>query len=133
METKEVHRYVLFPLEVKQSGQIIQLDLKLPAHITECKGILATVKGYLNVPKDIPRIGEISISLNSGQVHPLHYTVGYSREPLHKKEPFLTIEEPIVPNLRISGYYEDRGTSLDALGAFQPYQLNLYFDCKATD
>lgn len=131
METKEARRFVLLPVEVSEARQIILLDRKLPAHLTKCKGIQATVKGYLNTGRDIQHMGEISILLNSGQVHPLHHTVGYSLEPLKKRNSFMQISEPLVPNYRISGFYEDAGNSRDNRGNFLPYILNIYLDCKA--
>jgi hypothetical protein len=132
MKNKEVRRYVILPVEVRRPGQIILLDRKLPAHLTLCKGIHATVKEYLETGKDIQHFGEISILFNSGQVHPLHHTVGYSLYPLRKRNPFMQISEPLVPNYRISGFYEDAGRSHDRLGNFLPYTLNIYLDCKAT-
>lgn len=132
MEAREARRFVILPVTVSQAGQIIPLDRKLPAHLTHCTGIQATVKGYLNTGSDIQHMGEISILLNSGQVHPLHHTVGYSLQPLKKKNGFMQITETLVPNYRISGFYEDAGTSRDVKGNFLPYTVNIYLDCKAT-
>ena len=131
MEAKEVRRFVILPVDVNQSGQIIQIDRKIPDHLIVCKGILANVKGFLNIGKEIQHMGEISLMLNSGQIHPLHHTVGYFPKPLYKKIPFFKIKEELVPNYRIRGFYEDAGNSRDISGNFLPYTLNIYLDCKA--
>jgi len=131
MKSKEARRFVILPVDVTPAGQIISIDRELPAHLTVCKGINATVKGFLQTEKDIQHIGEISLLFNSGQVHPLHHTVGYSLEPLRKKNGFFEIKESLVPNYHINGFYEDAGTSRDAKGNFLPYSVNIYLDCKA--
>lgn len=131
MESMESRRFVILPVDVTKAGQIILLDRELPAHLTVCKGINVTVKGFLNTGKDIQHIGEISILFNSGEVHPFHHTVGYSLEPLRKKNNFFELKEPLVPNYHINGFYEDAGTSRDVKGNFLPYSVNIYLDCKA--
>ncbi|MBI5539800.1 MAG: hypothetical protein HY951_07060 [Bacteroidia bacterium] len=131
MESKESRRFVILPVDVTKAGQIISLDRELPAHLMVCKGINATVKGFLNTGKDIQHMGEISILFNSGQLHPFHQTVGYSIEPLRKKNNFFELKEPLVPNYRITGFYEDAGNSRDIKGNFLPYSVNIYLDCKA--
>ncbi len=131
MESRESRRFVILPVDVTKAGQIIPLDRELPAHLTVCNGITATVKGFLNTGKDIQHMGEISILFNSGEVHPFHHTVGYSLEPLRKKNRFFELKEEFVPGYRVSGFYEDAGTSLDVKGNFLPYSVNIYLDCKA--
>jgi hypothetical protein len=131
MAAKEARRYFILPVEVSKAGQIIPIDRKLPSHFIHCKGIHATVKGFIDTPTDIQHLGEISILLNSGQVHPLHYTVGYSREPLRKSNPYMEAGEELVPNYRISGFYEDTRIPDGTVGHFMPYTVNIYFDCKA--
>ena len=132
MELKEIRRFVILPVEVSKPGQIILLDRKLPAHLTVCRGIDITVKGFLKTDKDIQHIGEISLQFNSGEVHPFHYVVSYSKDPLRKKNKFLHLKEPLVPNYQVTGFYEDAGTSRDVKGNFIPYLVNIYLDCKAT-
>lgn len=131
MANKESRRFVILPVDVTKAGQIISFDRELPAHLMVCKGINATVKGFLNTGKDIQHMGEISILFNSGQLHPFHHTVGYSIEPLRKKNNFFELKEPLVPNYRISGFYEDAGNSRDIKGNFLPYSVYIYLDCKA--
>jgi hypothetical protein len=131
METKEGRRYAIIPVDITYAGQLVKLDRTLPAHLTVCKGLLATVKGFLKTEKYIQHMGEISLLFNSGQVHPFHHTVGFSLKPLMKKNSFVEVTEPLVPNYKITGFYQDAGTSRDIKGNFLPYSVNIYLDCKA--
>lgn len=130
-EAKEKTRYTILPVDVTSAGQVIRLDRKLSAHLTDCKGIFVTVKTFLNTPGNLTHIGEISLLFNSGQVHPYHHTVGYSKSPLGQKNRFLPLGEELIPNSRIRGFYHDAATSRDSLGNFLPYTLNIYLHCKA--
>lgn len=130
-EDKERTRYVILPVDVSSAGQVVRLDRSLPAHLTICKGIHATVKTFLNTPSDITHIGEVSLLFNSGQVHPFHHTVGYDKTPLGQKNRFFPLSEELLPNYRIRGFYQDAGNSRDAFGNFLPYTMNIYLLCKA--
>jgi hypothetical protein len=127
----EIRRYFILPIIVRKAGQVIPIDQNIPAHIISCRGILATVKGFLQTGHEIQHIGEISIQINSGEVHPMHHSVGYADKPLLKCNHFMQIEEQITPDMRISGYYQDAATAKDDKGIFLPYQVNVYLDCKA--
>lgn len=127
----DFRRYFILPVKVTRKGQIVSIDQSVPAHINGCVGILATVKDFLETGHEIQHVGEFSLMLNSAEVHPIHYSVGYSNLPLKKDNHFLPVEEQINPGTRISGFYHDAGTATDDKGSFLPYTVNIYLDCKA--
>lgn len=129
-ESRKIRVYAILPVEVTNARQVIKLDRKLAAHLMICKGIHATVKGFLNTPSNIQHMGEISLLFNSLQVHPFHHTVGYNKAVLSQKNLFFPLNKELVPNSRIQGFYSDAGNSRDALGNFLPYTVNIYLHCK---
>ena len=133
LKSKEIRRFVILPFNVTEDGQIISIDKKLPAHLLRCKGILPTVKNCIDLVNDIPHLGEISLLLNSGQLHPFHHMLGYKRKALSKKNSFVEINEKLIPNNTVNGFYRDLGNSRDTKGNFIPYSLNIYLDCLASE
>ena len=131
MDTKVKRLFAIIPVDITYAGQLVKIDRKLPAHFTVCKGLLATIKGYLKTEKYIQHMGEISLLFNSGQVHPFHHTVGFSLKPLLKRNTFVEVKEPLIPNYQVTGFYQDAGNSRDIKGNFLPYSVNIYLDCKA--
>jgi hypothetical protein len=132
-KSKEIRRFKIIPVDVIEDGQIINLDYKLPAHLVSCKGIILSIKNCISNTNDIPHLGEVSLLLNSGQVHPFHQMVGFKRESLSKKNSFVEIDEKLIPNYTVNGFYRDLGNSLDHEGKFIPYSLNIYLDCLASE
>jgi hypothetical protein len=132
LKSKEIRRFVILPVDVTEDGQIIHLDRKLPAHLLRCKGIILSVKNCI-CTNDIPHLGEVSVLLNSWQLHPFHHMVGFKREPLSKKNSFVEINEKLIPNFTVNGFYRDLEQSKDHEGKFIPYSLNIYFDCLASE
>lgn len=130
--SKEIRRFVILPIDVTEDGQIIRIDRKLPAHLLRCKGIMLSVKNCIST-NDIPHLGEVSLLLNSGQVHPFHHMTGFKREALSKKNSFVEINEKLMPNLTVNGFYRDLGNSKDQEGKFIPYSLNIYLHCLASE
>ena len=132
LKNKSVKRYFIIPVDVSNSGQIVSIDKKIPRHLKHCTGIRFSVKTFLDVAQDIPQLGEISLLLNSGQVHPIHHFTSYSKEILDKGKKDISISEPLTTNQIITGYYRDLKAAVDIRGVFQPYILNIYLICKAT-
>jgi hypothetical protein len=131
-KSKEIRRFVIIPIDVTEDGQIIHLDRKLPAHLLRCKGINLSVRTCIG-NTDIPHLGEVSVLLNSWQIHPFHHIVGFRRKVLNKKNSFVEINEKLIPNFTINGFYRDLGKSMDEKKNFIPYSLNIYFDCLASE
>lgn len=127
----EVHRFVILPISISKANEIVVIDKSLSASIINCTGIFAAVVGHLQTSRDIQHVGEISISFNSGRVHPLHHSVGYHDKPLQKCNRFMQIRENISPGVKVCGFYQDAGTAIDEKGIFFPYQINIYLKCKA--
>jgi hypothetical protein len=132
-KNKEMRRFVVLAVNVTESGQIIHIDRKIPAHLFRCKGILLSVKNCINTVHDIPHLGEVSLLLNSGQIHPFHHMVSFKREALNRNSYFVEISEKLVPNLTVNGFYRDSGKAFNTSGTFVPYCLNIYLDCLATE
>jgi hypothetical protein len=132
-KSKEIRRFVILPVDVTEDGQIIHLDRKLPAHLLRCKGIMLSVKNCIDPVNDIPHLGEVSVLLNSWQLHPFHHMAGFKREALSKKNSFVEINEKLIPNFTVNGFYRDLGKSKDHEGKFIPYSLNIYLDCLASE
>jgi len=126
----EVRRFFILPVYIRKAHQIVTIDKSLSANIVSCSGILASVKGHLETGHDVQHIGEISILLNSGRVHPLHHSVGYYDKPLHKCNRFMQIQERIFSGVKICGFYQDAGTAINEKGMFIPYQVNIYLKCN---
>jgi len=132
-KSKKIRRFFILPVEVTEDGQIIRLDRKLPAHLLSCRGIMVSVMNCIHPVNDIPHLGEVSLSLNSGQIHPFHNMAGFRREALSKKNSFVEIDEKLIPNLTVTGYYRDLGNSKDEQKNFIPYSFNIYLDCLASE
>lgn len=132
LKSKEIRRLVILPIDVTEDGQIIRLDRKLPAHLLRCKGIMLSVKNCIST-KDIPHLGEVSVLLNSWQVHPFHHIAGFRRKALSMKNSFVEINEELIPNFTVNGFYRDLGKSVDEKKNFIPYSLNIYLDCLASE
>lgn len=127
---KEVRRWVIIKLDITSSNQIIRIANKLPSHIKTCKGIMVSICDYLNVSSDINQIGELSLMLNSGQTHPYHFMTTYSKNPVNKCNKTLEINETLIPNQTIAGFYKDLGMAKNSAGYFLPYSINIYLDCR---
>jgi hypothetical protein len=126
-----IRRYFILSISITKTGQTVLIDRAVPLHLVSCNGIHASVNGFLPTENEIQHIGEFSLILSSGSVHPIHYSVGYSKQPLMKNNRFMPIDEPIAPGSHISGFYQDAGTAKDDKGIFLPYRVNIYLDCKA--
>ncbi|MFH0895401.1 MAG: hypothetical protein V2A54_13275 [Bacteroidota bacterium] len=126
-------RRIVFSAIVTEAGQIIKINKKLPSYIKRCTGMYVTIKGYYNTFNEVLHAGELSLLLNAGQVHPLHFRVGYSRIPLMPKNTFLEADENLIANQPVSGYYRDMGTMRSITDAFLPYTLNIYLECRITE
>ena len=123
----------MFSTQVTEAGQIIRITKKLPSHVKHCTGLFATIKGFHNTFDEVLHAGELSLSLNSGQDHPLHFRVGYSRIPLMPKNTFLEAKNDIIANQLVSGYYRDLGTMRSNTYTFLPYTLNIYLECRTEE
>lgn len=131
--SKKISRFVILPVDVTESGQIINIDRKIPAHLFRCRGIMVSVKNCVNATGDIPHLGEISLLFNSWQIHPFHHMVGFKREVLSRRNNFTEIDEQLLPNFTVNGFYRDSGKLQDSKGNFIPYSLNIYLDCLSNE
>ena len=128
-KNKYKRRFVILPVDMMSPFQIINISRKLPAHLIKCKGIAVTVKNKLSQFNDIIQLGEFSLSFNSGQVHPLHLFAGYQKDVLSNKNSFLEINEELIPNYYVTGFYRDFGKTITGDSTYIPYTLNIYLDC----
>jgi len=126
----EEHKLQLIKVEIKEEKQLIPIDFKLAQNLKHCKGIFFSVKEYLDIQSDtIPQVGELSLLFNAKAIHPLHFTVEYTKNLLHKKE-FLALDCDLEPNSNITGYYLDYGKTKAIENQFLPYTLTIYLACS---
>lgn len=133
METAAIKTPIwkIIQFDVTEANDIVQIEGKLPAHLTKCKGIYFSIKNYLDTAiSEIPEAGEISLRFNSRKTHPVHDTIGYSKVPTGKRPVFKKLSQKLLPNQSITGFYLDYGKTNDRYGQFKPYTVNIYFECE---
>ena len=125
MDSKNV-KWGIIKIEVEQANQIVPIDFKLANNIKYCNGIYISVKELLDTEENyISQIGELSLSFNTKQIHPLHFTAEYNKDLSDKKES-LKLDSEMKANKNITGFYIDYSTSLNNKGDFLPYSLSIY-------
>lgn len=133
METavKTTPHWKIIQLNVNEPFEVIQIDTKLSAHLAKCRGILASVKNFLNTElSEIPEVGEISLRFNSRKTHPLYSTIRYTKVHTGKRPEFSKLAQPLNANQPVTGFYLDYGKAVDRRGRFLPYTVNIYFECE---
>ncbi|MBU0487422.1 MAG: hypothetical protein KKA07_07670 [Bacteroidetes bacterium] len=127
-------RWKIIQFSVNESNQIIRIDGKLPAHLTECTGVYFSVKTQLDtLETEIAEIGEISLLFNARKSHPIHDTIGFSKVPTGTRPVFKKMAAKLLPNQPITGFYLDYGKTTNRFGNFLPYTINIYFECKTAE
>jgi hypothetical protein len=122
-------------VEVVDHGSLVPLDFRLPGDVEMCLGVQACVVGRFPTSGDqLSELGEFSLQLGGGQIHPLNQVVGYTHrsvlreEHLHRPD-FLPMEVHLSPPMVVTGYYRDSGRlpSFTDDGRFHPYGFRLTF------
>ena len=126
-------KWEIIQIKVENKNQIIPIDFKLSNDIDVCEGIYLSVKERI-ITKDnyIPQVGELSLSFNAKQLHPLHFTAEYNTD-LSDKKKSLQLNCELETNKNITGFYIDYGKIRDRKGKFLPYTLSIYLECKTKE
>ena len=123
-------KWEIIQIKVEKKNQIIPIDFKLANEIKACNGISLSVKELLNTNDNyISQVGELSLSINAKQIHPLHLTVQYSKDLSDKKES-LKLNCELESNKNITGFYIDYANLVDRKKQFIPYTLSIYLECS---
>ena len=133
METtvRDTPHFKIIQFNVNEPYEVIQIDGKLSAHLSRCKGILVSVKNFLNTElSEIPEVGEVSLRFNSRKTHPLHSTINYTKVHTGNRPEFSKVSQQLMANQPVTGFYLDYGKVLDRRGRFLPYTVNIYFECE---
>jgi len=123
--------WIIHPLNIERPNKSYEFSIKLPAHFKKCKAVGFSVLENLLSPKAVTKhFGEISLQFNSRRVFPVHTGVEYKKIYRKKTRELLDVNVTLVPNQIVSGFYSDYGKTFDAISEdFEPYTLNLYFQC----
>lgn len=122
-------KWEIIKIRVKDENQIIPIDFKLANDIEQCKGIHLSIKELSDTGKNfIPQVGELSLSINAKQEHPLHLSTEYNIDFQSKKES-LKLNLEIEPNKNITGFYLDNAKIKNRDNIFLPYTLLIYLEC----
>lgn len=101
---------------------VTKIEAKLPANVKHCTGIAFTIcdiQGSFNPDN----LGEISLAFNNRKSHPLNFPVECRTSRFRIDEIILKLEEPVMGNSRVSGYYRNITNT--------PYLLKIYIQCIA--
>jgi len=128
---KHSKRWLILPLEISRKGQVLHIEHRIPAYLRLCCGVHMTVKGKIpDMESEIPHLGELSLQFNNGKQHPLHFMAGYSPRFTKNLPTTLKLEETLLAHHSVTGFYRDNKQTINRERSFQPYQLNIYFECK---
>lgn len=116
-------------LEIKSSGAIVPIDLVLPSEAKECFGLQAIVSGLFPEVESVIDFGELSISFNGRESHPVHQLVPYesaqARQASTTRTGLLPLSVPLKGGSPVTGFYRD----LQRQSApFTPYQVRISFN-----
>ncbi len=126
-------KWEIIQIKVEKKNQIIPIDFKLANDINVCEGIYLSIKERLDTKESfIPQAGELSLSINAKQLHPLHFTAEYNKDLSDKKES-LQANCELETNKNITGFYIDYERITDKKGKFLPYTLSIYLECKTKE
>jgi hypothetical protein len=113
-------KWVIIPVKVL-AGKITPIDFKIPANVVSCDGVILSVLQPIS-SGDFRRIGELSMTINTRQVHPMQMVLDYySKATSHKTQP-LPLDEPLHEGSIIGGFYRDFSG--------KNYTLNIYLACR---
>lgn len=123
-------RWIILQTPITHNMQVVHLDEKIPAHCKELIGIKFSIRNFIDTNSDfIPHFGEASILINSSKIHLGNFNVCYFKSPLKKQNQF-TVQEKLLINTLLSGYYKDLGYSLkQGSRQFIPYSVSIYLHC----
>jgi len=123
-------KWEIIQIKVEKENQIIPIDFKLANEIKACNGIYLSVNELLNTNDNyISQVGELSLSINAKQLHPLHFTADYNKDLSDKKES-LKLNCELESNKNITGFYIDYANVVDRKKQFLPYTLSIYLECS---
>ena len=126
-------KWEIIQIKVEKENQIIPIDFKLPNEIRTCNGIYISVKELLDTKESyISQVGELSLSFNAKQIHPLHFTAEYNTDLSNKKRS-LKLNCELESNKNITGFYVDYATMTNKKGKFLPYSLSIYLECSTQE
>lgn len=108
---------------IENNNEVVLFNEKLPPHYVRCTGIACSVVDEM--VRDGKVKGELSLSLNNRQLHPIHWQVESQEPPIGKQHAFLPLDEPLTPNTLLTGYFMDRSNN----STFQPYRIQVYLKC----
>lgn len=123
--------WIIHPIHIERPNKSYDISVKLPAHFKICRAVGFSVLENLYSPNAVTKhFGEISLQFNSRRIFPIHTGVEYKRIYRKKTRELLDVNVSLVPNQVVSGFYKDLGKTFDAVTEdFEPYTLNLYFQC----
>ena len=126
-------KWEIIQIKVEKENQIIPIDFKLANDIEVCEGIYLSIKERLDTEESsISQAGELSLSFNAKQIHPLHFTAEYNKD-LSDKKKSLQLDCELETNKNITGFYIDYARIIDQKGKFLPYTLSIYLECKTKE
>lgn len=116
-------------LEVKASGAMVPIDLVLPSEAKECFGLQALVTGLFPEVESVIDFGELSISFNGREAHPIHQLVPYesaqARQVSTTRIGLLPLSVPLKKGSPVTGFYRDLKRQSEP---FVPYQVRISFN-----
>jgi hypothetical protein len=121
LQPLKYEKWSIIPVAAISKG-VTKIDAKLPANVKHCTGIAFTVcdvQGSFN--SDF--MGEISLSFNNKQSHPLNFPVECKNKRFRIDELILKLEEPVKGASRVSGYFRNLLSNT--------YSLKIYIQCIA--
>ena len=126
-------RYNIIQLEVTESGQVVEINHRLPSNYKRCIGYVARhVKGIAS-ELDIPEIGLVAIEFNSRKQLFFNDLVGYEAQ-VEQLPQFQELNIPLESGQLVTGFYLDTKKSTDPLMDlkewFRPYRIAIYLKCE---
>ena len=126
-------RYNIIQLEVTESGQVVEINHRLPSNYKRCIGYVARhVKGITS-ELDIPEIGLVAIEFNSRKQLFFNDLVGYEAQ-VEQLPQFQELNIPLESGQLVTGFYLDTQKSPDPLidlkEWFRPYRIAIYLKCE---
>jgi hypothetical protein len=122
----KVNKRMVFAYPVTYEGQVITICEKLPVYVNTLIGADFSVAGLFNLNEnDVPQMGEISLELNHRQIHPLNRHIGYSKELSDSPVKYLPLNEPMLRDNVMTGFYRDLSTK-GVKREFSPYTVRVY-------
>ena len=118
-------------IAVDRAGQVVPLDVWLPAGVVRCRGLQVMLVGVAGTHRDfVPVAGEYSLEFGGKQSHPVNFHLSYVSpqavsEELDYDRGMLPLWEEVTDHRLVTGYYLDTGAWEEA--AFVPYEVVFTF------